>query len=104
MPLYAVIFADNDEYASERTRLMPEHLRFLSTNSQHIRAAGPLRDASSGIAAGGLWITQADSVSEIQQLIERDPFWPTGLRQSVKVLEWTQVFAHGQQQTESAET
>jgi uncharacterized protein len=28
-------------------------------------------------------------------LVRSDPFWPTGLRETVRVLQWTQVFADG---------
>jgi hypothetical protein len=28
-------------------------------------------------------------------LAGQDPFWPTGLRKSVRVLEWRRVFADG---------
>jgi hypothetical protein len=31
----------------------------------------------------------------VRRLIEADPFWPTGLRKAVRVLEWTRVFADG---------
>jgi hypothetical protein len=34
----------------------------------------------------------------VRRLCERDPFWPTGLRKSVRILEWRQVFADGQVQ------
>ncbi len=49
----------------------------------------------SGTSAGGLWVVKAASPQAVQSLIEADPFWPTGLRKSVRVLEWTQVFADG---------
>jgi|TARA_B100000315_G_scaffold182361_2_gene171207 hypothetical protein len=37
----------------------------------------------------------ADSPEAVQSLVEADPFWPTGLRKSVRILEWTQVFSNG---------
>ena len=93
--LFAVLFTDNPEYAAARERLMPDHLAFLERHSSHIRAAGPLRDAASGEAAGGLWLVEAETPAAVKQLYETDPFWPTGLRQSIRVLEWRQVFADG---------
>jgi uncharacterized protein YciI len=27
--------------------------------------------------------------------VKKDPFWPTGLRKSVRILAWKQVFADG---------
>jgi uncharacterized protein YciI len=92
--LFAVLFTDNPAHAAARQRLMPDHLAFLDRNAASIRSAGPLR-ADDGSAAGGLWLVEAAGAADVTALIQSDPFWPTGLRQSVRVLEWTQVFADG---------
>jgi uncharacterized protein len=92
--LYAVLFTDNPEHAEARKRLMPDHLAFLEKNASHIRAAGPLHDEN-GEPAGGLWLVEAPDVAAVKALYGSDPLWPTGLRRSVRVLRWTQVFAEG---------
>lgn len=93
--LYAVLFEDNPNIGSDvRRQHMSAHLAFLEKNAARIKAAGPLR-ASSGDPAGGLWIVDADSPGIIDALVKQDPFWPTGLRRSVRVLGWSQVFADG---------
>ncbi len=93
--IYAVLLEDDASRAKARAKHMPDHLSFLERNAASIRAAGPLKDTASDASAGGLWIVQADSPQAVQSLIEADPFWPTGLRKSVRILEWTQVFADG---------
>ena len=93
--LFAVLLTDNPAFADARERLMPDHLAFLERHSAQILAAGPLRDAARGEAAGGLWLVEADAPASIEALYKSDPFWPTGLRQSVRVLEWRRVFADG---------
>ena len=93
--LYVVLFTDNAAHADARTRLMPAHLEFLERHGDRIRAAGPLRDTADGGAAGGLWLVEAGSAAAVAELYRSDPFWPTGLRQSVRVLQWSQVFANG---------
>jgi uncharacterized protein YciI len=93
--LFAVFFTDNPERADARRDLMPAHLDFLDAQRSSIRAAGPLRDPASGAGAGGLWLVEAESADAVRRLCESDPFWPTGLRLSVRVLEWSQVFADG---------
>ncbi len=93
---YAVLFEDNDEFAHKRQEFMADHLRFLQENADKIESAGPLKNARSGNSAGGIWIVEAEDAEAVEALIEADPFWPTGLRKSVRVLEWTQVFANGQ--------
>lgn len=90
---YAVLFEDNDEFAHMRPKFMADHLQFLGDNSDQIEAAGPLKDAATTDPAGGLWIVEADNAGQVQALVEADPFWPTGLRQGIRILEWTQVYA-----------
>jgi uncharacterized protein len=89
-----VLFADNPARADQRQRFMPDHLAFLERNAARIRAAGPLKETD-GAPAGGLWLVEAESAEVVTALVHADPFWPTGLRQSVRVLEWSQVFAEG---------
>ena len=92
---YAVLFEDDDAFAHKRPEFMADHLQFLGDNSDSIEVAGPMKDGLSGEPAGGLWVVAADSVEQVQALVERDPFWPTGLRKSIRILEWTQVYAYG---------
>jgi uncharacterized protein len=93
--LYVVLFEDDAALGVDvRRRHMPAHLSFLENNAARIKAAGPLC-ASSGDPAGGLWVVEADSEDVVDALVKADPFWPTGLRRSVRVLRWSQVFAAG---------
>lgn len=96
MPLFAVLFEDDPNRAQEvRQRLMPAHLAFLERNAGQVQAAGPLKSAGDGGPAGGLWLVDASDKEAVDTLVRADPFWPTGLRRSVSVLEWTRVFADG---------
>ena len=97
--LYMVLFTDNPHRAEARTRLIQAHLDFLERNRSRVRAAGPLRET--GTPAGGAWLVEAANPDEVTALYKEDPFWPTGLRQSVRVLEWTQVFADGRRMTKA---
>ncbi len=96
--IYTVWFEDNPDRAEMRTKHMAAHLAFLERYGTRIRAAGPLAEAASGMPAGGLWIVDAEDEQTVRHLIEADPFWPTGLRKTVRVLAWTQVFADGERQ------
>lgn len=95
--IYAVLFEDDDSFADMRVKHMTEHLAFLGKNAGKIQAAGPLTDTRDGNPAGGMWLVQSESPQAVQALIEADPFWPTGLRKSIRVLRWTQVFADGRE-------
>jgi uncharacterized protein YciI len=92
---YAVLFEDNDEFAHMRPKFMADHLQFLGDNSDKIEAAGPMKDGGTQEPAGGLWLVEADNHEQVQALVEADPFWPTGLRKSIQILEWTQVYVDG---------
>jgi len=92
--MYIVLFDDDPEADKDiRRRHMPAHLAFLESHAAQVKAAGPLTDG--GAPAGGLWLVDAADEAEVDALVRRDPFWPTGLRQSVRILAWTQVYADG---------
>jgi uncharacterized protein YciI len=90
---FAVLFEDNPAKSDLRQQHMQAHLAFLAENAAQILAAGPMFDAEQG--AGGLWLVEAPDQDTVEALVEADPFWPTGLRASVRVLEWRRVFADG---------
>lgn len=93
--LYAVLFEDNAELGGDvRRQHMPAHLAFLDKNAAKIGAAGPLISPD-GNVEGGLWLVEADARNEVETLVKEDPFWPTGLRHSFRILTWRQVFSQG---------
>ena len=96
---FAVVFEDNEAAAHMRAQYMADHLAFLETHAAAISAAGPLTEAETDAPAGGLWLVEAATPGEVRALVEADPFWPTGLRKSVRILAWKQVFADGKRQT-----
>ncbi|MFT7672590.1 MAG: hypothetical protein ACI845_000997 [Gammaproteobacteria bacterium] len=83
-----------------RSKYMSDHLNVLEKNKFSIQAAGPLQDTENNQPAGGLGIISANDLKSAQKLVEGDPFWPTGLRKSVRILEWTQVFTDGRRDNE----
>jgi len=93
--IFALLFEDNEEHSDKRMEHMEEHINFLIENTLQIHAAGPLINAESKTQAGGLWLVEVNNLNDAQKLIEKDPFWPTGLRKKVQILEWNQVFADG---------
>lgn len=95
MKTYIVLFQDNADKADARQKYMSKHLQFLEKNASVIQSAGPLEDGVTGDAAGGLWLLQAKNQNEVTALVESDPFWPTGLRKSIRILQWNRVFHAG---------
>ncbi len=92
--LFVVLFEDNPDAADQRNAHMAAHLAFLTRHKTQIQAAGPLTDEA-GEGAGGLWLVDARDAEAVRTLVESDPLWPTGLRRSVRILSWRQVFAAG---------
>lgn len=93
MTIYAVLFEDDERHADQRPRHMQAHLAFLRENTKHVLAAGPLFEATERTPAGGMWLLTADTPEQVSALVRADPFWPTGLRKSVRILEWKQVYS-----------
>jgi uncharacterized protein len=91
---FVVLFEDDASKAGVRAQLMPDHQAFLKRNAASILSAGPLLEPE-GQAAGGLWLVESPNADAAMKLVHEDPFWPTGLRKSVRVLFWKQVFADG---------
>ena len=91
--IYCVLFEDDPKHADQRARHMQAHLAFLRQHAAAIDAAGPLTDSATASPAGGLWVVRAENAEAVRALVEADPFWPTGLRKSVRILEWKQVFS-----------
>ena len=92
---FIVLFEDQPGTGMEvRLKHMPEHLDFLDRNAEAITAAGPLKK-DDGELDGGLWLVEAENSAAVQDLVEEDPFWSVGLRKSVRILVWNQVFADG---------
>lgn len=93
---FIALFEDAPGKSDLRGQHMSRHLKFLEENAETILAAGPLFDGSTG--AGGLWLLEAETPEAVQALVETDPFWSTGLRQSVTIRQWRQVFRDGTRQ------
>ncbi|KIC21609.1 YciI family protein [Leisingera sp. ANG-Vp] len=91
--IYCVLFEDTPGRETLRQQHMAAHLEFLASRGQQVQGAGPLLENGEG--QGGMWIVEAGSAEDVQELVQADPFWPTGLRKSVRILEWRQVFREG---------
>ena len=72
----------------------PPISRSWKKHAAKVTAAGPLQTGD-GQGAGGLWLVDAADAAKVDALVKEDPFWPTGLRKSVRILAWKRVFADG---------
>ena len=91
--MFIVLFEDNEAAdPSIRQTLMSQHVAYLTRQPCDVHGAGPLLDGH-GAICGGLWLVNAETEQEVKALVEGDPFWPTGLRKSYKILQWRRVVA-----------
>lgn len=90
--LFSVIFKDKTDSADLRKMHLAAHIKWLDFHQSEILVGGSLRYELAQSPIGGLWIVEADSKKMVLDLIETDPFWTVGLRQSVEVLHWSKAF------------
>jgi uncharacterized protein len=90
--LFAVNFVDRADRLAVRQQYLPDHLRWLDTNREHVLVAGSLRQDPGAAPIGGLWIVEAPSQAYLEALLESDPFWIHGLRESRTILHWSKAF------------
>ncbi|WP_299376906.1 YciI family protein [uncultured Tateyamaria sp.] len=90
---FLILFEDAPDHDHVRATYMADHLAFLTAHKDQIVSAGPLFDGEEG--AGGAWLADVPDADTAWALVHNDPFWPTGLRKSVQVLRWHQVFSDG---------
>ena len=86
MPIYAVTYryADQPEVIAEHR---PAHLEYIAS----LLGDGGL--IASGRTEGGetpsaLLLFQAESVAEVENVLDPDPFWTLGLIEKREIVEW----------------
>jgi uncharacterized protein YciI len=89
--LFAVLFTDHPDRGLLRSTHLQSHIDWVAANQAQVRVAGSLHEAAGQVPKGGLWIVEAESKDSDHQLVQTDPFWICGLRQSVEVLHWSKA-------------
>ena len=84
--LYVVRFIDWPDRQHTRAQFRAEHIGWLETHKDTILVAGSLRPEHGDDAVGGLWVVEAKDKPTIEVLLQSDPFWVHGLRQSYEIL------------------
>ncbi len=90
--LFAVLLRDDPERLHLRQSHVEEHLTYVAAQDGRIIAGGALRSKSEDAPQGALWLVHADTVENAQVIVEGDPFFKLGLRQSVDIFHWSKGF------------
>jgi uncharacterized protein len=96
--LYTIHFhgnADADADPDICPRCIQKNLSFLCENTAVICAAGLLKETV-GAVESGLWLVHVETVDQAWEFVKADPFWPTGLRDTIEVKQWVQVLTDEQ--------
>jgi uncharacterized protein YciI len=91
--LFAVRFHDDPDRSEVRKTCFDAHLDWLHRHRDKVLAAGSLRPEPGSAPVGGLWIVEAADKDAVEVLLQSDPFWVHGLRQSVEIHFWHKAFA-----------
>ena len=89
--MFAVLLTDKPDHAHIRAHHLQSHIDWLERHKDVIQVGGSLRREPSETPKGGLWIAQADSKQIIDELLQTDPFYLAGLRQSYEILHWSKA-------------
>jgi uncharacterized protein len=91
--LFAVLFTDKPGHGVVRAENLQAHIDWLEKHKDVIPVGGSLRHALGEAPKGGLWIAEAQSKLQIEELLKTDPFYISGLRQSYEILHWSKANA-----------
>jgi uncharacterized protein len=91
MPMFMVTAMDHPNCAEKRTRLRPDHLRWLSALANALMLAGPLRETADGPVVGSHLIIQAKDETALKALLAEDPYAKGGLFASVTIARFQPV-------------
>ena len=89
--MFAVLLTDKPDHAHIRADHLQSHIDWLERHKDVIQVGGSLRREFSETPKGGLWIAKADSMQLIDELLQTDPFYLAGLRQSYEILHWSKA-------------
>ena len=89
--LFIVMLTDRPGTAALRQQWLAAHLEWLRSQTA-ILQAGSLREEADANPVGGCWIVNAVDRAAVDSLLHSDPFWTSGLRDTVRILQWSVAF------------
>ena len=89
--LFAVLFTDKPGLGDVRAQHLQAHIEWLELNKDVLPVGGSLRQELGQVPKGGLWIAEASSKIQLDELLKTDPFYIAGLRQSYEILHWSKA-------------
>jgi uncharacterized protein YciI len=99
MPYFALFYDTVDDFANRRLAYREAHLSRIDEahRSGRLVLAGALKPAGEGLqpADGALLVFRTDTVHEVEQFAETDPYVTNGLVTNWRIKEWAVVIGEG---------
>ena len=72
---WLVVFRDDPAILEHRKAFGQQHISYLQENRDTIVLAGGLRNKEETPFAGGAWLVSANSTSDVESLVQNDPYY-----------------------------
>lgn len=89
--LFALVFTDKPHHADVRATNLQAHIDWLEKHKDVIPVGGSLRHEMGETPKGGLWIAEAGSKQQLEELLKTDPFYIAGLRERYEIYHWSKA-------------
>ena len=90
--LFVIRFTDKPGSQATREKYLDAHIAWLSERRDSVLVAGSLRDEPGANPVGAFWVVEAKDKSEAAEIFRSDPFWTSGMRESVEIHHWSKAF------------
>ena len=94
--LFVIRFKDRLNSQEIREQNLAAHISWLDERRDSILVAGSLREEPDSNPVGACWVVEARNKSEASEIFKSDPFWTSGMRESVEILHWSKAFPDDQ--------
>ena len=89
--LYFILVEDIPDNMEIRARLLDEHMQHIGGYLDRIKLGGPLMRPDGQSPAGGILIMEAESETELRQMMDADPYFQAGLWQDVRIYPFKEI-------------
>ena len=93
--LFVAMMEDEPSKLGERDKHRAAHLAYVESKLGTLQTAGPMHDPDTGDRLGATWMIEAPDAKAARAVVEDDPLYKLGVRKSVRLVQWKQVFKDG---------
>lgn len=83
--LWAIYCVDIQNSAPLRAKVLDQHIQYFNEKKDRIFVSGPQQSDDASVSLGSLFIIDASSHAEVQELLDNEPFNRAGVFESVRI-------------------